>query len=99
MKDGIEKEHKEKIIDFLKILFPKAKIYLFGSRARGDFRTFSDIDIAIDEGGVVEPIRRIGEAREMLNASYIPYTIEVVDLYRMPEEMRKIVLKEGIRWM
>jgi len=47
-KDKIEE--KEIILRLLDALFPSIKVYLFGSRARGDNRESSDIDLALDFG-------------------------------------------------
>ena len=85
------------IIKLLTVIFPEAKIYLFGSRARGDFQEHSDIDIALDGKRKLESIE-VGQAREMLNASNIPLKIEVVDLHRVPEAMKQNILREGIEW-
>ena len=38
-------DYKIKIIKIVEIFFPHAKIFLFGSYARGDYSTQSDIDI------------------------------------------------------
>lgn len=93
---GISKEIKEKIIKILEILFPKSKIYLFGSRAIGKYTKFSDIDLAVDEGKEIEWIR-IGEARSMLAESNIPYKIDIVDLHQ-DENLKKRILSEGVLW-
>lgn len=93
----LEKEYKDKILGILTVLFPKAKIYLFGSRARGTHSDRSDIDIAIDEGKPIEP-RRIGEANNMFAESNIIYNIDVVDLHSISESMKEFIFKEGILW-
>jgi uncharacterized protein len=95
---GIEEKNKEVITGILSVLFPKAKIYLFGSRARGVYGPHSDIDLAIDEGKAIEPLRRVGEAREVLNALYIPYKIDVVDLHGVSKAMQENILHEGVLW-
>ena len=41
-------KEKDLIVGLLSVIFPDAKIYLFGSRARGDYKPESDIDLAID---------------------------------------------------
>src|SRR5438105_2602391 len=94
---GLDERTKHIIIGVLSTLFPNAKIYLFGSRARGDYSHSSDIDIAIDAG---EELRRanVGEARDMLNESNIPHKIDVVDLHGISEEMRQNILKESLLW-
>jgi len=96
-KETLQKEYKDKIVGVLAALFPNAKIYLFGSRARGTHPEKSDIDIAIDEG---EPVRpgRIGEANSMFAESNILYKIDVVDLHSVSKKMKDFILKEGILW-
>ncbi|MEX0849726.1 MAG: nucleotidyltransferase domain-containing protein [Candidatus Dependentiae bacterium] len=94
---SIKKEHKSKMLGILNVLFPGAQIYLFGSRARGTYTDSSDVDIAIDAGQKME-LSSVGEARDVMEALYIPYKVDVVDVYRMPEDMRKMVLSEGKLW-
>jgi len=45
------KEARRIVLDKLRGV--PARVFLFGSRARGDTRRASDIDIAIDGGGAV----------------------------------------------
>ncbi|MFC1841640.1 nucleotidyltransferase family protein [Candidatus Dependentiae bacterium] len=92
---NLEPEYKEKIIGILTVLFPDAKIYLFGSRARGTHSEKSDIDIAIDEGKEIRP-GRIGEAINMFAESRIPYKVDVVDFHGISEKMQYFIKKEGI---
>ena len=92
-----EQKHKDKIIGILSVLFPKAKIYLFGSRARGTHRDASDIDIAIDAGSKLS-FSQVGEASDTLNALNIPYKMDVVDMHLIPEDMKKMILQDGILW-
>lgn len=88
---------QKKMIALLTALFPDAKIYLFGSRARGTFRETSDIDIAIDAGRRLSFLE-LAQARNVLESLYIPQKIDVVDMNAIPEEMKTIILKEGIVW-
>lgn len=94
---GIDERTKHIIIGVISTLFPQAKIYLYGSRARGTYKHGSDIDVAIDAGKKLERVD-VGEARDMLNESNIPYKIEVVDFHNIPDQMQKNILKEGILW-
>lgn len=88
---------KEKIIKVIQIFFPDAKIYLFGSRARQDHRENSDIDIAIDTGGPFSLTQK-GQIVSMLDALNIPQKIDIVDFSRVPEALKKNILKEGVQW-
>lgn len=94
---GIDETTKRKMIGVIRAVFPLAKIYLFGSQARGDFKERSDIDIAID-GGHALPRVDVGEVKDMLNASHIPYPIDVVDYWAVSKAMQKAIRKESILW-
>ena len=72
------------------------KIYLFGSRARGDNSIFSDVDIGIISDNDIS--KDIVYLRELLEESSIPYKIDIVDLSKN-DRLYKIVLQEGIRWL
>ncbi|MFS2010165.1 nucleotidyltransferase family protein [Azospirillum sp. CT11-132] len=74
-----------------------ARVYLFGSCARGDVGHWSDIDVAIDP---LEPLPPglIGEINEELEESTVPYFVDVVDLRTAGQEVRQEVEREGIEW-
>ncbi len=93
----LDEEIKQKIIRLLCALFPKAKIYLYGSRARKTNRDRSDIDLAIDLGTRLTK-SQLGEAKSILEGTYIPYKIDLVDLHGVSEEFRNVILKEGVIW-
>lgn len=97
MDDGVIKEYKIKIIRVLKALFPGVKIYLYGSRARGLHREWSDIDLALDGGHVLERYD-LGEAREILEGSRVPYRVQLVDLNAISPEFKEAVKKDLILW-
>ena len=88
---------KQKIINLISALRPHARIYLFGSQARGTAVHGSDVDIALDEGTKIERVE-VGEVRDVLSATNMSYKIDVVDLHGISKEMRAIILKEGIIW-
>ena len=95
---GIELEVKKKIIGLLYVLFPNANIYLYGSRARGTHREYSDIDLALDCGKEKSPLP-LGEARSILEATHIPYKIDLVNIHAVSTALASIILKEGILWI
>lgn len=88
---------KDKIIKVIEIFFPDAKIYLFGSRARGNYKETSDIDIAIDAGAPISMTER-GQINSMLDALNVLQIIDVVDFQRAPEALKANILHEGIVW-
>lgn len=93
----LKPEYKAKIIALTSALFPNAKIYLYGSRARGTHRERSDIDIAIDDGKEIG-LAEMGEVKEVLYASNVPYRLDVVDMHCIPAYLKAAILEEGILW-
>ena len=74
-----------------------AKVYLFGSWARGEARRYSDIDVAISS---VEPLPPglLLELEEALDRSEVLYPVELVDLTTASQALRERIATEGIPW-
>ena len=74
-----------------------ARLFLFGSRARGEAGPRSDIDIAVlPQSPLVEGT--LARMREALEESTVPYRVDVVDLTEADETFRRRVLAEGVPW-
>jgi predicted nucleotidyltransferase len=71
-------------------LHPK-RIILFGSRATGKAQEYSDFDIAVE--GVEMDIRKERHLKEALDEKMGIYTVEVIDLDKVDEGFKKLVLK------
>lgn len=82
---------------FLKDYFKNkdVKIYLSGSRARGESSRFSDIDIGLQSDNELSEDLVI--LRELIEESSIPYKVNIVDLSENRDLLR-VVVKEGKRW-
>ncbi len=94
--------HELKTIDDFKVLIKNffaeedVKVFLFGSRARGDHLPFSDIDIAVDSERDIS--RELVRLREIIEDSNLPYKVDIVEL-SSNKKFRQVVGKEGIRWV
>ena len=88
-----------KTIEELKTLlissFPNGKIYLFGSRAKGNASPYSDYDIAIESNTSLR--KKLSEIKSIVEESQIPYKVDLIDLSKAPY-LKKIVQDEGILW-
>jgi predicted nucleotidyltransferase len=93
----LDEKTQQKIIAVISALRPTAKIYLFGSRARGTNSERADIDIALDEGHPL-PVCDVDEIKSMFRESNIMYKIDVVDFNQISDAMRNQILKERIIW-
>jgi predicted nucleotidyltransferase len=84
---------KPVVLDEIRTLAQKyhvKKVILFGSRARGDFKRTSDIDIAVDGGDFERFALDVDEETSTL------LEFDIIDLQRnIQEELRKSIDMEG----
>jgi predicted nucleotidyltransferase len=88
---------KQRIITIISMFMPNAKIYLFGSHARGDARPTSDIDIAIDNKEQI-PLALRGQIMNMIDALNLLVPVEIVDFQSIPVFMQDKIRQQGIVW-
>lgn len=90
---GLETRHIEFIINTLKkyISDDGAKFYIFGSRAKGDFREYSDVDIAVDLNGKKMPVSVLGKILSEFEDSTLPYEVDVVDLNSIDDNFKSLI--------
>ena len=65
------------------------KLYLFGSRAKGRARKYSDIDLAVDSPELTDKIK--SDLEIYFTDSTIPYEIDIVDLNNISEKFKNII--------
>jgi predicted nucleotidyltransferase len=58
---------------------PGVEVLVFGSRARGGAKRFSDLDLALKATGPLDP-RLIGRLADAFETSALPWRVDVVDL-------------------
>jgi len=73
-----------------------SKVYVFGSRADGTAKKFSDLDLAIDFNGQKMPKEIKFELENFFEASYISMRVDIVDLNAISEHFKKII-SPGLR--
>ncbi len=69
------------------------KFVIFGSRASGKARQYSDIDLGIISDEPV-PLSVIADLEDRLDSSYLPYKVDVVDLNRTEPDFQAVALKD-----
>ena len=79
---GITPEHYQWIKKILSAYLPKAKIYVFGSRSRGDQKRYSDLDLAIETKSPVST-KTLLEIQEQFSESTVPFIVDLVELSRI----------------
>ena len=73
------------------------RVRLFGSRARGDSRTWSDIDVAVQASPAL-PAGVLSSLREALEKSSCLLNVDVVDWNDADAALRESITREGIEW-
>jgi uncharacterized protein len=90
-------QDKRKLIEIVFKYLPKARIFLYGSRARNDHTAESDIDIAIDNKSKIDKIM-LSTIKEDVDESTIPFFVDIVDFAEVSDDLRNQILKDGILW-
>lgn len=90
-------QDKQKLITIIIKYLPKSQIYLFGSRARKDNTPQSDIDIAIDNKDKIDFLT-LSNIKEEVEESTIPFTVDIIDMNNISEDLKKQILKDKIIW-
>lgn len=90
-------KYKNIIMPIIERHVPEAKIILYGSRARGDFKEGSDIDIALDIGSKIDN-SLMSNIMWDLEDSNLPILFDIVDFSKISESMKKNILKDSIVW-
>lgn len=91
-KYGISEELIGQVIQLVVDFLDPDRIYLFGSRARGNFKQTSDIDVAIE--GAKRDIIGLKELLEEEVRTLLKF--DVLDLSKASTNLREEIKKEGI---
>jgi len=72
---------------------PGSAAWVFGSRATGRARPFSDLDLAIDAGRRLT-LDELATLSEAFSESDLPYKVDVVDWQGIDERFRQMIMAE-----
>jgi predicted nucleotidyltransferase len=89
-----ESEHhfiKQTLIKML----PNAKFYVFGSRAKGTARQYSDLDILVITEEAI-PLSTLSALGEAFSESNLPFKVDIVDWHRITPEFRENINREQV---
>lgn len=71
---------------------PGNRVYVFGSRARGTAKPFSDLDLAIEADPPIPP-ERLESLREAFSESNLPILVDLVDLRTVSDTFRTRIIE------
>jgi uncharacterized protein len=79
----------------LAIWLPMRQVRMFGSRARGTPKPYSDLDLVI-MGDTPVPMATLGQLREALADSALPWRVDLVDWATTSPEFRAHIAQHSI---
>ena len=86
-------EHRAQVLDIIRRRLPEARIWVYGSRAKGRARRYSDLDLMLDAGGQPIPLNVMGDLDEDFDESNLPIIVDLHDMAltdaRFLERVRK----------
>ena len=89
-------EDRRLVLQILAAHLPAAaKVWVFGSRATGRARPYSDLDLAVDAGRLLT-LDETAILAEAFSDGDLPYRIDIVDWRAIDPGFRKIIAKKRI---
>jgi predicted nucleotidyltransferase len=84
------------VLDILHVHLPHgAKAWVFGSRATGRARRYSDLDLVIDAGRRLTLDETAG-LNEAFSDSDLPYRVDLVDWHDINDRWRQLIVAERV---
>jgi predicted nucleotidyltransferase len=89
-------EHRALVSGILAEHLPlSVQVWVFGSRATGRARRYSDLDLAIDAGRPLT-LDETALLREAFEDSDLPYRVDIVDWQTIGERFRRLIAAERV---
>ena len=85
------KRHLDYILDTLKQKLTNGKFYIFGSRAKGTNKEYSDIDIAVKCNDKKISADVLGKLLITFTDSTLPYEVDIIDLNSIDENFKNLI--------
>jgi uncharacterized protein len=89
-------EHRRLVLNILRANLPQStKVWVFGSRATGRARRYSDLDLAIDAGRPLT-LDEIAGLTEAFSDSDLPYKVDLIDWRNIEVRWRETIQAERV---
>ena len=87
-------KYLQMLVDIFNSYCPKAEIWAYGSRIKGEAHEGSDLDLVIKNFN--SPNKNIYDLRTLINDSDIPIIVEIVDFNNVPASFQEEILKDYV---
>ncbi|CCT59730.1 nucleotidyltransferase family protein [Acetobacter pasteurianus] len=88
-------EEKLTVTTLLKEFVPDKEVWVFGSRAKGTAKPYSDLDLAVIGGEPLPLLVRVG-LEEAFSSSQLPWKVDVLDWATTDIVFRDLIQKDHI---
>ncbi len=92
---NVKQEYLEELKEIFNKYCPKAEIWAYGSRLKGDCHSGSDLDLVVKNFN--EEDKYLYELKELLNDSDIPFLIDIQEFGYLPKSFQQEIEKSYIR--
>lgn len=72
--------HRRQVLAIIRARLPEAKVWVYGSRAKGQARRYSDLDLMLDDHGKTISGSVLGNLDEDFDESSLPIIVELRDM-------------------
>jgi len=73
-------EHRSQVLGIIRHRLPNARIWVYGSRAKGRARCYSDLDLMLDDRGQPIAVGVMGDLDGDFDESNLPIIVELHDM-------------------
>lgn len=87
-------DHRAQVLGIIRRRLPDARIWVYGSRAKGRARRYSDLDLMLDGGGQPIPLNIMGDLDEDFDESNLPIIVDLHDMALTDERFLERVRKD-----
>ena len=92
---GLSPEHEARLLQILSCFPEVADAIVFGSRAMGNYKAGSDIDLALKASTTI-PLARMMQLNSAIEGTNIPYKVDLIDFNSIDnDELRSHIIMHG----
>ena len=92
----LSEQHRQIVLQVLTETLPDGtQAWVFGSRAKGRARRYSDLDLVIDAGRRLS-VDQTAILREAFDESDLPYRVDLVDWHALDDGFRRLIMTERV---
>ena len=93
---SLRPDHERMVRDVLSAHLPAGfTVRVFGSRARGAPKPYSDLDLALD-GDAPLSLAALADLTEAFSVSDLPFKVDIVDLRSVGPALRAAIERDGV---